>query len=82
MTNGNRRCGQPGQIRPAAAEIDQIDCHFSPQAQINRCRLQLRSLGLTALAERLKSLRGTFEVRGQIGAGTEMNFAISKDPEG
>ena len=82
MTNGNRRCGQPGQIRPAAAEIDQSDCHFSPQAQINSYRLQLRSLGLTALTERVKLLRGGFDARGQIGAGTEISLTVTKEPEG
>ena len=79
MTNDNLRGGQPVRIRPASVEID---CHFSPQAQINRYRLQLKSLGLTALAERVKLLRGTFDVRGQIGADTKISMAIFKDPEG
>lgn len=82
MTNDSLRWGQLGQIRPSSVEIGQVDCHISPQAQINRYRLQLRSLGLTALAERVKLLRGTFDVRGQIGSGTKISFAISKDLEG
>jgi hypothetical protein len=82
MTNGNRRRDQLGQIRPASMEINQIDCHFSPQSQINSYRLQWRSLGLTSLAERIKLLRGTFDSKGQIGAGPEINFCRFQESGG
>jgi signal transduction histidine kinase len=63
-------------------EIDQIDCHFSPQDQINHYRLQLRSQGLAALAERVKLMQGSFDARGQIGGGAELSLAIFKNSGG
>lgn len=66
MTNGKLRGAQIGQIRPDSMVIDP-DCHFAPQARINGYRLELRSMRLTALAGRVRLLRGTFDFRGRIG---------------
>ncbi|MCL4504227.1 MAG: hypothetical protein M1438_20570 [Deltaproteobacteria bacterium] len=79
MTNRKLQDGRIDQ-KPSSVETSQIDCQFLPQARGNR--LQLISRGLAALAERVKLLQGTFNVRGPIGGGNEINLDICKDAGG
>lgn len=81
MTNRKLQDGRIDQ-KPSSVEISQIDCQFLPQARVNRYRLQLVSRGLAALAERVKLLQGTFNVRGPIGGGNEISLDICKDAGG